>query len=125
MLRRRPCCCVLLAAEKDRAGTAADRAGFASRIDHRAGGLVQSNGIESDETIARRDRMRRVSAMCGGDLRDGNLEKTVAGNVERLAGGLKRDRATAASFAAHQRAEVVMPHGGRGRPRRRTWRSII
>ena len=124
MLRRRPCRCVLLAAEKDRAGTAADRMGFASHIDHGAGGLVQSGGIQSDEAIARRDRMRGVSAMCGGDLRDGDLEKSVTGNVERFAGALKRYRAVVASFAPHQRAEVVMPRG-RGGPRCRTRRSAI
>src|ERR1700685_3406543 len=120
MLRRRPCRCALLAAEKDRAGTAVDRTGFASRIDHRAGGLVQSGGIQSDEAIARRDCMRRVSAMYGGDLPDGDLEKSVAGNVEHFAGALKRYRATiAASFAAHQRAEVARPRGRDG-PRCRT-----
>jgi hypothetical protein len=124
MLRQRPCAHPLLAAKKDRAGTTADRTGFASHIDHRAGGLMQSGGIHSDEAIARRDRMRRVSAMCGGELRDGDLEKSVTGNVEGFAGALKRYSAIVDSFAAHQRAEVVRPRG-RGGPRCRTWRSLI
>jgi len=124
MLWQRPCLHPLLAAKKDRAGTTADRKGFASRIDHRAGGLVQNGGIHGEEAIARRDRMRRVSAMCGGELRDGDLEKSVAGNVERVAGTLKRYHAIVASFAAHQRAEVVR-RPGRRRPRYRARRSVI
>ena len=117
---RRRCHCARLAAKNDRAGSAAGRTGIdGSRyIDHCSGGLMQSRAIHRDEAIARHDRSR-ASAM-----RDADLEKSVAGNIERIAGPLNRDWAMT-TFAAHQRAEVVMPHRARARPRSRSRRSAI
>jgi hypothetical protein len=57
-------------------------------------------------------------------MRHAYLEKSVAGNVERFAGPLNRDRAMP-TFAAHERAEVVMRHRAPTGPRCRTRRSAI
>jgi len=83
---------------------------------------MQCSGIQGDEATARGDRMRRVSTMCGGDMRDGDLEKSVAGNVDRFSEASKRHRTIATSLAAHQRAEVVRSRD-RGGPRCRFRRS--
>src|SRR6202044_2777903 len=55
---------------------------------------------------------------------DADLEKSVGGNIERIAGPLNRDWAMT-TFAAHQCAEVVMRHRAHARPRCRTRRPAI
>jgi hypothetical protein len=95
-----------LAAEKDRAGTAVARMGFAAlEIDHGAGSGAQSGGIKSDEAGARPDRMACSLAW------NGNLENAAAGNVEGFAGA-DRDRDPADSFATHQMTETAMSSAG-------------
>ncbi|MGO9049043.1 MAG: hypothetical protein ACLQFW_19540 [Xanthobacteraceae bacterium] len=76
---------------------------------------MQSRGIHRDEAIA------GIRAMA---MRDADAEKSVAGNVERFAGPLNRDRGFA-TFAPHQRAEAVMPDGARAGPRCRTRQPAI
>jgi hypothetical protein len=110
-MRPRPCHVARLAAETDRAGSAAGRTGIdgSLHIDHSAGGLMQSRAIHRDEAIARHDRIRAIATG------DADPEKSVAGNVERFPGLLNRDRRMT-TLAAHQRAEVVMPHRARAGP---------
>ena len=79
---------------------------------------MQSRAIHRDEAIARHVWSRTTATP------DADLEKSVAGNVERVAGALNRDRRVT-PFATHQRAEVVMPHRAHARPRCRTRRSAI